>query len=220
MSTGQGCENGLAHVIRAVTSMADKVLKYSTVKRSIVGRIRSQEYAMNARIPSEAELAEMHRVSRITIRKAIDDLVSDGLLYRVQGKGTFVRNDEVSHDLFSLASCTQEIESMGMTATRRVIRAEVVPADQRLAARLQIDEGSRVFVLERVYYADGHPLNYTISNLPLEWMPGLDEHDFSTESLYDVIENRYGVIIKNAHRTVEACLADGEPAAELEVAGG
>lgn len=200
--------------------MAEKVLKYSAVKRSIVARIRSREYAVNSRIPSEAELAEMHRVSRITIRKAIDDLVGDGLLYRIQGKGTFVRNDEVSHDLFSLTSCTQEIESMGMKATRRVLRAEVVPADQRLAARLQVDEGSPVFVLERVYYADGHPINYTISNLPLEWMPGLNEHDFSVESLYDVIETHYGVAIKNARRTVEACLATGVPATELEVGDG
>lgn len=201
-------------------SVADKVLKYSTVKRAVLGRIRSREYGMNERIPSEAELAEMYRVSRITVRKAIDDLVNDGFLYRIQGKGTYVRNDEVSHDLFSLASCTQEIESMGMTATRRVIRAEVVPADPRTAARLQVEEGSRVFLLERVYYADGHPINYTISYLALDAMPGLDEHDFSVESLYNVIENRYGVRIRNARRTVEACLAAGDAAAELEVADG
>lgn len=200
--------------------MADKVLKYSAVKRAISDRIASEQYPLNSMIPSERELIETFGVSRITVRKALDELVAEGYLYRIQGKGTYVKSDEAPHDLFSLTSCTEEIESMGMTAARRVIRAEVVPADPRLAATMQLDAGSPVFVLERVYYANGHPINYTTTRLPLDLFPGLDTHDFTVDSLYSVLESQYGVTIRNARRMLEATLAAGDVARQLEVADG
>ncbi len=200
--------------------MPDKVLKYSAVKRTISERIASEQYPLNSMIPSERELIEAFGVSRITVRKAIDELVAEGYLYRIQGKGTYVKSDEAPHDLFSLTSCTEEIESMGMAAARRVIRAEVVGADQRLAATMQLDEGSPIFVLERVYYANGHPINYTTTHLPLALFPGLDRHDFAVDSLYAVVEREYGVTISSARRMLEATLAVGAVANHLEVAAG
>ena len=203
-----------------MVSSIEKVLKYSAVKRALSQKIASEEYPVNSLIPSERELIETYRVSRITIRKAIDDLVADGYLYRIQGKGTYVKSDEAPHDLFSLTSCTEEIESMGMVAARRVIRAEVIAADQRLAAKLQLDQGSPVFVLERVYYANGNPINYTTTHLPVDAFPGLEKHDFTVESLYSVLENEYGASIKDARRMLEAGLAAGAVAKELEVPKG
>src|SRR5665647_1400459 len=125
-----------SHRHQAVILIADKVLKYTAVKRAIFEMINSGQYPVNSLIPSERELIEIYRVSRITVRKAIDDLVADGYMYRIQGKGTYVKSDGAPHDLYSLVSCTEEIESMGMAAARRVIRAEVGVADARLAARL------------------------------------------------------------------------------------
>lgn len=210
----------ISHGHEVVSPMPDKVLKYSAVKRAIFERITSEQYPLNSMIPSERELIESFGVSRITVRKAIDELVAEGYLYRIQGKGTYVKSDEAPHDLFSLTSCTEEIESMGMTAARRVIRAEVVGADRRLAATMQLDEGSPIFVLERVYYANAHPINYTTTHLPLTLFPGLDKHDFTVDSLYSVLERQYGVTISNARRMLEATLASGAVAKQLEVAKG
>jgi GntR family transcriptional regulator len=219
MSTGPLART-ISHGHEVVIPMPEKVLKYSAVKRAIFERITSEQYPLNSMIPSEREFIESFGVSRITVRKAIDELVAEGYLYRIQGKGTYVKSDEAPHDLFSLTSCTEEIESMGMTAGRRVVRAEVVGADQRLAATMELDEGSPIFVLERVYYANGQPINYTTTHLPLALFPGLDEHDFAVDSLYSVIEHQYGVTISNARRMLEATLAEGAVAKHLDVAKG
>jgi len=197
--------------------MAEKVLKYYQLKRKIIKKINDEEYKVGGLIPSERELMETYQMSRITVRKAIDDLVNEGYLFRVQGKGTFVKTDESYYDLFSLTSCTRDIQNKGMAATRRVLTKETLEADKMRQRRLGLSEGEKVFRMERVYYADGVPLNNTITYLPLALFPGLEEYDFENESLYAILEREYGVKITHAKRTIEAVLAHEEVAENLEV---
>lgn len=201
------------------TLNSDKTLKYVAVRRAILDKIESAEYEVDDLIPSERELMDAHRVSRITVRKAVDSLVQDGCLYRVQGKGTYV-SARVAHDLFSLIGCTEDIQSRGMAVTRQVLRASVTSASPSLAGRLSIDPGSSVFHLERVFSADQRALNYTISSLPLDIFPGIQKYDFAEESLYSVIETEYGIKITHARRTLEASLAHKNVAHSLETSPG
>lgn len=197
--------------------MADKVLKYLLLKREIVAKINNEEYRIGEIIPSEREFMDIFQMSRITVRKAIDDLVNEGYLYRIQGKGTYVKSDEHNYDLFSLTSCTQDITSSGMVASRKIITAEVMSADKVRQRRLHMSNGEKVFKLERVYYADGTPINDTTTYLPLTLFAGLEEHSFDRESLYEILEKQFGVKITNARRTIEAVLAHEEVAENLEV---
>lgn len=200
--------------------MGEKVLKYSMLKRTIVEKINNEEYKVGELIPSEREFMEMFSISRITVRKAIDDLVKEGYLYRIQGKGTYVRSEEISHDLFSITSCTEDIKARGMTPSAKMISAGVIPADKRRIRTLQIPEGSSVFRMERVFCANNVPINYTITYLPLDLFPGLEQYNFTKESLYSVIEKVYGVKITHARRTLEAVLAHDQTAEYLGVKQG
>lgn len=200
--------------------MREKVLKYSVVKRRIIEMINSGEYKVDNLIPSERKLMDMFQVSRITVRKAIDDLVNEGYLYRIQGKGTYVKNDEISHDLFSITSCSEEIRSCGMVASSRVISFKAILAVKCISKLLQIADDSLVMRLERIFYANNKPINYTITYLPLSIFPGLEKHDFEKESLYSVIENNYGIKITHAKRTLEAILANEETSKYLKVKPG
>lgn len=200
--------------------MREKVLKYSVVKHRIIEMIDSEEYKVDNLIPSERELMGIFQVSRITVRKAIDDLVNEGYLYRIQGKGTYVKNDKISHDLFSITSCTEEIRSCGMIASSRVISFEAIPVDRCISKLLQITDNSLVMRLERIFYANNKPINYTITYLPLSIFPGLEKHDFEKESLYSVIENNYGIKITHAKRTLEAILANEENSKYLKIQPG
>lgn len=200
--------------------MGDKILKYSVLKHKIIEKINNEEYKVGDLIPSERELMEKLQVSRITVRKAIDDLVNEGYLYRIQGKGTYVKSDEISHDLFSIISCTEDIRNRGMTPSTRVISAEVLPADKRRARSMQLADGELILRLERVYFANNVPINYTITYLPLSLFPNLDKHNFSTESLYSILENEYGVKITHAKRTLEAVLAHEQTSEYLDVKPG
>lgn len=194
------------------------VPKYYVIKNKLIEMINSEEFIDAGMIPSERELMSMFNVSRITVKRAIDELVNEGYLYRIQGKGTFIKSDEGNHDLVSLMSCTQDILRMGMNPSKKLIYRSVLEADVVRIKRLQLAKGDKVLMLKRVYYADNEPLNYTTTYLPCKIFPGIEDYDFSKESIYDVVENKYGVRITKTQRTLEAVLAIDEAADYLELA--
>ncbi|WP_273702469.1 GntR family transcriptional regulator [Tepidanaerobacter syntrophicus] len=181
--------------------------KYYIIKKDIINKINNEEFSNDGMIPSERELMQMYNVSRITVKRAVDDLVNEGYLYRVQGKGTFIKSDKVKHELISIISCTEDIIRMGMTPSKRIICHSVIKADKLRLKRLQLVEEDTVLMLKRVYYADNEPLNYTTTYLPCKIFPGIENYNFEKESVYDVIENKYGAKITRATRTLEAVLA-------------
>lgn len=191
--------------------------KYYIIKNKIINMINSEEFSEDGLIPSERELMTRFNVSRITVKRAIDELVNEGYLYRIQGKGTFIKSDEGNHDLVSLMSCTEDILRMGMTPSKKLIYHSVQEADVVRVKRLQLIKGDMVLVLKRVYYADNEPLNYTTTYLPCKLFPGIENYDFGKESIYDVIENKYGVKITKTQRTLEAVLAMDDVADYLEL---
>ncbi|TCS82349.1 GntR family transcriptional regulator [Muricomes intestini] len=195
----------------------ERVPKYFQLKKAIIRKIEEEEYLPGGLIPSERELMEQYQVSRITVRKAIDELVVEGYLYKIQGKGTYVKTDEKGNDLFSLVSCTQAVRNMGMTPTKQVIMANILTADKKRAKALNLSDTDQVFQLGRVLYANGEPLNYTLTYLPLKLFPRLEEHDFGKESLYMVLSEEYHVNITKARRTVEAVLVKDEIAEYLDI---
>mgnify|MGYP003422710141 CR=1 FL=1 len=89
--------------------------KYVEVKRSIIQDINDEVFRVGEMIPSERELIELFDVSRITVRKAVSELENEGYLYKIQGKGTFVKEEQKKQNLFSLTSCTQDVIRLGMT---------------------------------------------------------------------------------------------------------
>lgn len=190
--------------------MLEMLPKYYVLKRKIVEMIDSEELKENDMIPSERELMEKYGFSRITVRKALDDLVNEGYLYRVQGKGTYVKGDEFNQDLFQLTSCTEEIKKMGMVPTKKIIESGVIEADKIRQRRLQLEEGDKVFYVKRIFYADGEPLNYTTTYLPYKLFPDIDKFDLERESIYNVMERNYAVKILTANRTLEAVTVQNE----------
>lgn len=200
--------------------METRVPKYYSLKRDLVKKIEMGEYQEDMPILSERELMESYQVSRITVRRAIDELVNEGYLYKVQGKGTYIKGDTSNQDLFSISSCTEDVLRLGKRPGRRVLQAESLRADAKRAKALQITGGDTVFCLGRVTLADGEPLNYTRTYLPEKLFPGIGRFDFSRTSLYWILEQEYRVKITTARRTIEAILAKDEIAEYLEVEEG
>lgn len=192
--------------------------KYSVVKRAIVRDIEEEVYTIGQMLPSERELIDTYGVSRITVRRALAELEAEGYIYRVQGKGSFVKDEQHRQDLFSLTSCTQDIIRQGMSPSRQVIVSEVTLPNKMRQNELCLNDGDRVFKLKRVYLADDEPINLTTTYLPYKYMEGIERFDFSKTSLYDVLENKYNIKIKRAVRTIEAVSAHDEVARLLHVA--
>ena len=215
VSTKRVLRNGT--VVVNSTRPQSYVPKYYTVKECISKNIAANKYRSGDAIPSEHDLMEYFGVSRITIRRAIDDLVNEGLLYRVQGKGTYVSGAGFSEDLLSLMSCTQDIQNLGMTPTRKVISSSIVEPDAERRTVLNLGDGEAVFRLERIYYADDLPVNHTTTYLPSRLFPEIEQIDFSQNSLYEVLRKRYEVQLVEAFRTVQAVRANNDIARYLQI---
>ena len=200
--------------------MEERAPKYYILKKVLEEKIENEEFPADEPIPSERELMEMYQVSRITVRKAVDELVNEGYLYKIQGKGTYVKTDERSSNLIAITSCTEDVVRMGMKPTKKVMVAELVYANAKRAKALEITQEERVFMLGRILFADQEPLNYTVTFLPEKLFPGIDRHSFDRESLYQVLQEEYGVRLTKARRTIEAILARDEVAEYLDIEEG
>lgn len=195
----------------------ERIPKYFALKRELIRQIEEEAFEPDCLIPSERELMEQFQVSRITVRRAIDELVTGGYLYKVQGKGTYVKSDDYSQNLFAITSCTEDVKRLGRNPSKKVVASEIVPADAKRARLLNTAVGDEVFRLERVTMADGEPLNYTITYLPCKLFPGIDKYDFNTQSLYELLEMQYHVKFAKSRRTIEAVLTEEEIAEYLDI---
>jgi GntR family transcriptional regulator len=182
------------------------VPKYYVLKKTIIDMIDSRQAGPNQLIMSEREMIEKFNFSRITVRKAVDELVQEGYLYRVQGKGTYVTDGGAVHDLYSLSSCTDDILRHGMKPARKILFSAVENCGDRIARQLRLAPNEKVFKLERVYYADGTPINYTTTYLPYKHVKGIERFDFEVLSLYETLSKEYCIELpietfKSAYRT-------------------
>ncbi|MGJ3507141.1 GntR family transcriptional regulator [Enemella sp. A6] len=165
-------------------------------------------------IPSERDLMARYQVSRATVRKAIDSLVVEGLLRRVQGKGTFAVTPRVGSHLH-LASFTQDMLRRGFRPSTRVVGVELVEPPASIGRRLNMNPGEKAWNLTRVRLADGRPLAVEIGWYPDAIFPELGQHDLSG-SLYEVFSHQYKRVIDRADQTLWGEAAQGARAHMLD----
>lgn len=183
-------------------SRQDPAPLYYQVANDLREKIATGIFPSDSQLPNEAELCEMYRVSRITVRHALQILVSDGLVVRTQGSGTFVRSATLTEGLRGLSSFTEEMRALGVSVGGRVLRQKVTRATQELASGLRVVEGAPLFELYRLRTADGSPMGLQTSYLPLARFPGIEEQNFEEVSLYGLLENVYGVSLFEAFETL------------------
>jgi GntR family transcriptional regulator len=156
------------------------------------------------RLPSEKELAEQTGVSRLTVRQAIAYLVRNGSIAIRPGVGTFVAEPKLSADPFHLLGFTEEMIRQGRTASSRVLEQTVAVPSERVAARLALDPDSEVVRIVRLRFSGDSPLLLETVIVPHTLAPGLESDDLSEHSLYEILENRYGLRPERAQQTLEA----------------
>lgn len=196
--------------------------KYMAIKNIILEEIKTGIFKKGELIPSEKILQEKYNVSRITVKRALDELALEGYVSRAQGKGTFVETDHVKSIPFEkkMISCSDEIRAINMTPSRKTVKHEVFVADKVIARELEIPEGSRVLHFARIYYADRTPINYSDGYINLQDLEGLEMFDLENNSLMHIIQNHFGLNIEMIRSSAEAVCAKEELAEWLEVEEG
>jgi len=143
---------------------------YRQIRDLLVTEIRDL-YKSGDTLPPESELAERFGVNRHTLRRAVDELVADGLVERYHGKGVFVLEPAINYAIGSTTRFTENLQSTGHVATSRALRKLVIPARGGVASRLQVPEGEEVIFIETLRNVEGKPFCVISHFLPLQVCP-------------------------------------------------
>ena len=165
---------------------------YRQLVENITQKIDSGELKPGDRLPSEREMAEDLKVSRITARQALDALEQLGLVYREQGHGTFVAMSHL-YGVEGFISLSEYVMRRGLQPRSRIIKQELVNPDERLQNCLKLAPGEKVLHLVRLRLADDSPLALQSSFLPHRLCPGMEKEDLSSRSLFDTLREKYSV---------------------------
>lgn len=210
------------HASRPLPSLrtAVPIPLYHRLRRLIQRRIETGRILPNQPIEPEWKLSQRYHISRTTVRQAMKELESRGLIYRIQGKGTFVSGPKISQRFVTMTSFTEECIAKGLKPGARVLEARLIPATHELMKNLGLKKGEKVIKLSRLRFADGKPVGLNLSYLPHGRLPDLLEEDFREKSLYRIIEEKYGVKITKVKRVMESVLADDHVSRMLRVKAG
>lgn len=191
-----------------------------TLYRQLADKIRDDihagKYKIDEQIPTEFELTDIYNVSRSTVRKAIDLLVTENLLIKIHGKGTFVAPPQVRHTSDGFYSTTQSMESIGKTVSSKVIYSAVVDAETDVVNFFNPSvEKLKVVRIQRTRYLDGSPLCLETISLPMKYLSILEED--LTNSLYEILDEKYSIIPSDGEKCLQICYARDDESKELDV---
>jgi GntR family transcriptional regulator len=192
---------------------------YAQVRERLIERIRSGEWKPGQLIANEFEIAAEFGVSQGTARKAIGDLASEGLVVRRQGRGTFVVEHTPAHVLFRFFNLFDG-NGNPVIPDSRDVKVSSALADDGECKALGLDRDDHVIRISRTRTRDGVPLMVERIALPEALFPGLAAQTEMPNTLYDLFQKAYGVLVTRTDDRLSATAADAETAAVLGIAIG
>lgn len=179
---------------------------YCQLEELIREKIAAGDWQPGDLIPSERELSERHGISRMTARRAMNELAGEGLLRRQQGRGTCVAKPKIEQRLARLTGFTQDMRKRGLHPGARVLRLEMVAPPSLVAEALQIDPDQSVVLLERLRIAGDEPMALETCHLHFADALELLEESFENRSLYELLTETYDLVPTRAEQQIEAGL--------------
>ncbi|MDD4000770.1 MAG: GntR family transcriptional regulator [Bacilli bacterium] len=178
--------------------------------------IQSNQLKSGEKLPTEQEVCEIFNTSRITARHAFELLVNQGLVVKVQGKGTYVSVKKTDMKLNKLQGFSAEMSSLGKKPSTIILNIQLTFPSKEIAELFEISESGKVYIIERIRCADGVKMAYEKVHLPFYFVPDIDKYDL-TGSLYSILERNYHINSAWANQTLEATLANPSQAGVLDV---
>ena len=194
--------------------------RYYQLKEILESRLESGEFQVGNRFPTDEELCSEYQLSRGTVRRALDMLVEDGKLRRVQGKGTFVNSPVLSPVYFRLANFDEEMKLRGLKPSTKLLNLRRFPATEEIAKHLHVRAGEDVIEISRLRLADGRPMAYETRYLSYRTCPQLLEEDLENQPIHSLLIDKYNIPLLRAWYTIEARVLSPKEAELLQVEPG
>lgn len=174
------------------------------IKEILQEMIENEELKPGDAIPTERELCEIQNVSRMTVNKAILSLVNEGVLYREQGRGTFVAKPKLKQQLSRLKGFTEEMNGQGLETSTKILNFEVKKATKQNMSVLKLPESeSLVIEINRLRLSDGEPLAIETVWIPYYMFRDMTKETIEGKSLYETFRTIYRCFPKKAIQTIE-----------------
>ena len=190
------------------------------VAQTLSTNIEEGIWSPGDRLPGEGQLCELLGVSRITIRHALQKLEDHGLVRKEHGRGTFVRSSRLVGGSESVTSFSREMQDLGRRPGSVLLDTSVVMADARTASALELDKPREVLRIRRLRTGDGRPIGIQTAHILRDLVPGLDGSEVADGSLYDLLQQRFGLAPVQAEEVYRVGTASEEEAPLLEVEAG
>lgn len=197
---------------------------YYQVKQDIMEKIDKGAIELGTRLPSEYELCDIYKVSRITIVRALDELARDGVVRRIPGKGTVVIGLRVEQGVLELSSFTEVMQARGIQSEAVLLEYAIIPCTPSVSAKLEVEPGAEAVFMRRLRLADGEPIglntNYLLKSMfSDEVLSSLPERLGRHQSLYAIL-NELGCRPSSGVERYLAIALDEEQSALLNVPAG
>ena len=186
--------------------MSSKLPKYEVVKQYILKQIESGIYQPHQIIESESELAENLSVSRITVRRGIEELVNQKILSKKKGIGTFVNPIPKFFGFKAGIGFSSEVKSMGMEPSTKLLKLEKIKADEKLAKDMRVLVGDELWLVERIRYANEVPISYELEYFDATLIPELTV-DICENSIYGYLKTK-GIEYEFVDQKISAVISD------------
>jgi GntR family transcriptional regulator len=191
---------------------------HSQIREIVRRRILDGTYAPHSQMPSESQMMEAFKVSRITIRQALGDLQKEGLIFKVAGKGSFVAKPKAFQSLSKLQGFCEAMATAGYETFNQVLSTRRTAASEIVAKRLELDIGAPVFEIKRLRYLNREPISVDVSYFAVPLGERLVQEDLATRDIFLILENDYGLHLTHADVQIEAISADESLARQLRTA--
>ncbi|MHB8763468.1 MAG: GntR family transcriptional regulator [Deferrisomatales bacterium] len=175
---------------------------YAQLVRLLRGRIAAGEFRPGSRLPSEAQLCDLYQVSPMTVRRAVNVLLDQGLVSTVQGSGTFVKPMALGEVTFDLEPLRSLLQDPGRSRVK-LLEARIATAGERVARKLAVAEGTRVIFLRRLIARDGEPVLYHREHLVYDPTRPVVEAEMEATSLQGLLAGSGETDLKGGALTIE-----------------
>jgi GntR family transcriptional regulator len=190
-----------------------KVTKQSTTRQQVLDLI--EQLGVGNAIPSERQLSADLGVSRLTVRAALDDLAREGFVVRRRGSGTYVQQPKIAQEL-TMTSFSEDMRRRGMTPGSRTLSMTAILAGARLGRLLHVSPSEQILVFKRLRLADGETMAIETLHIPEQLVPGLTPKAMGG-SFYELLEERYGIVIAGGSQSIEPTVTNEEESEALGV---
>jgi GntR family transcriptional regulator len=192
--------------------MRSPITLYESLKETISGAIAKGEISPGEQLPSQRELSKRYAMSHMTVRRAINELVQEGIIHAIPGKGLFAAQRTQAAEVGSLLSFGEQMARLGLEPSTLVLEAKIIGASGVLAKTLEVNVDTPLVYLRRLRLANGQPLAHTLSYLPHTLCPGLLEYDLEHHSLFTILRDVYKLQLVKSQSVISATLASEEEA--------